>query len=102
MRDTTGMKVYTLIEIDEELDQGEKLITLTSFATLERAERELQDNYNDIVEALHDEEKTINVSEAESDLADIKTDDNSWHFEIQQQVVQGQAVRHKNMKKGMF
>lgn len=89
MRDTTGMKFYTLIEIDEELDQGEKLITLTSFATLERAERELQDNYNDIVEALHDEEKTINVAEAESDLADIKTDDNSWHFEIQQQVVQG-------------
>ena len=88
MQDTTGMKFYTGIEIDEELDQGEKLITLTSFATLERAERELQDNYNDIVETLRNEEKTINVAEEESDLADIKTDDNSWHLEIQQQVVQ--------------
>lgn len=77
MNDLTGKKVYIIIENDKELDQGEDLITVEAFSSMIKAK-----------ETLNEEGKTINFIQNEDYFADVNTDDNRWHWEIQSPTIQ--------------
>lgn len=88
MNDLTGKKVYIIVEIDKELDQGEDLLTVEAFTSLEEAKRSLNSNFEEVLTALKQEEKTINFEDKQVGFADVETDDNRWHWEIQSSTIQ--------------
>lgn len=89
MNDLQGKKFYILFEIDKDLDQYDDVISVTSYDTLESARRELSLRYNQVISALKDKGKSVNFFDfQEGFAADVETDDNRWHWEIQTQVIQ--------------
>lgn len=84
----TGKNIYSLIEIDANFGSNEELITVESYASLEDAKSELTTNFNQVLSALENEEKEVNLINNQKDFADIETDDNRFHWEIQSQIIQ--------------
>ena len=88
METLQGKKIYSLVETDYDFGSNEELITVESYASLEDAKSELTTNFNQVLSALEDEKKEVNLADNQKGFADIETDGNRWHWEIQSQIFQ--------------
>lgn len=84
----TITKFYTVIEVNKDLNTNEDCIDTESFKTRAEAEQVVEDSYNEVVSALNEEYREINLqSNQDNEIADIETDTERWHWEIQTQTI---------------
>ena len=87
MKSLVGCKVYSLVEIDRDFDQGEDITTVESFTTLDKASSALKSGYAEVKRGLAEDEKDVEYDYEDGITADIESDGNSWHWEIQEQII---------------
>ena len=88
MKNLVGCKVYSLVEVDRDFDQGEDITTLESFSTMAKVKSALKSNYNDVKNGLIEDGKEITYDDFDPDgTADLTTDSNSYSWVICEQVI---------------
>ena len=76
--------IYTVIEEDIDLDNFTVETYTDAFRNQQAAQNFLQNGYDDIIMALQDDHISINLQNNDHSMqADIETDHQHYHFEVQ-------------------
>ena len=89
MKDLVGCKVYSLVEVDRDFDQGEDITTVESYSTMAKAKSALKAEYDDVKDGLREDEKEITYADFDPDgTADLViADGNSYRWAICEQII---------------
>lgn len=88
MKDLVGCKVYSLVEVDRDFDQGEDITTVESYSTMAKVKSALKFNYNDVKSGLIEDGKEITYDDFDPDgTADLTTDDSTYSWAICEQII---------------